>query len=39
MLMPFSHNLVDVAGEWEDLIEEIQDCKVVGLSSTLVETI
>jgi len=34
-----SHNPVDVVDEWKYLIEEIQDCKLVGLSSTLAKTI
>jgi hypothetical protein len=34
-----SHNPIDVVDEREDLIEEIQDCKLVGLNSTLAKTI
>lgn len=34
-----SCNPVDVVDEWEDLIEEFQDCKLVGLNSTLAKTI
>jgi hypothetical protein len=34
-----SCNPVDVVDEQEDLIQEFQDCKLVGLSSTLIETI